>query len=90
MIGTAILAMLNLPTAAMIQAVRVVPRFAPMMTPIDSTKVRRPTLTNETTRTVVAEEDWTNPVVKSPVRTPLKRFPVTEASAERILAPANF
>lgn len=42
-------------TAAMIQAVMVVPRLAPMMTPMDSTGVRSPTLTNDTTITVDRE-----------------------------------
>ena len=57
MIGNAILARLNLPTTAMIQAVSVVPRFAPIITPIDSTRVNSPALTKLTTMTVVAEED---------------------------------
>ena len=37
--GKASLDRLNLPTVAMIQPVSVVPRFAPIMTPIDSIKV---------------------------------------------------
>ncbi len=74
MIGRAILAMLNLPTAAMIQAVKVVPRLAPMMMPIDSTSVRRPALTKLTTITVVAEDDCSRPVVIKPVKTPAKRL----------------
>lgn len=64
--------------------------MAPMITPIDSTKVRRPTFTKETTRTVVADDDCTKLVVKRPVRTPLKRLPVAEANAARMRAPANF
>ena len=45
------------PSAEMIQAVTVVPIFAPMMTPMDWVKVRSPALTKLTTITVVAEED---------------------------------
>ena len=41
----------------MIHAVRVVPKLAPMITPIDSVRVNRPAFTKLTTITVVAEDD---------------------------------
>ena len=49
--------MLNEKPALMIQAVRVVPILAPMMTDMACAKVRRPALTNDTVITVVAVED---------------------------------
>ena len=42
---------------AMIHPVRVVPKFAPMITPIDSIRVSSWAFTKLTTMTVVAEED---------------------------------
>ncbi len=57
MMGRAILERLNLPMLAMIHPVKVVPRFAPMITPIDSIKVRSWAFTKLTTITVVADED---------------------------------
>ena len=74
MMGSAIFDKENLPMVAMIHAVRVVPRLAPMMTPMDSTRVSRPALTKLTTMTVVADEDWMRPVVRSPVPMPVKRL----------------
>ncbi len=87
--GRAILAMLNFPMMAMIHAVTVVPKFAPMMTPMDCTRVSRPAFTKLTTSTVVAEDDWIRPVVKSPVSMAVKRFLVMVAIARRILSPAQ-
>lgn len=55
--GKAMWAILNLGMNATNQAVMVVPRLAPMMTPMDSTRVRRPAFTKLTTSTVDAEED---------------------------------
>jgi hypothetical protein len=66
--GSAMSETLNFPTTATIQAVMVVPRLAPMITPIDWISVSRPALTNETTSTVVADEDWTSEVVRKPVK----------------------
>jgi hypothetical protein len=57
MMGSAILDRLNFPMEAMIQPVKVVPRFAPIITPIDSIKVNSCALTKLTTITVVADED---------------------------------
>lgn len=45
------------PKKAIIQAVRVVPMFAPMITPIDCAKLSNPAFTKLTTITVVADED---------------------------------
>ncbi len=44
------------PNRAMIQAVKVVPTLAPMMTAIDWASVMRPALTKLTTMTVEADE----------------------------------
>ena len=74
----------------MIQAVSVVPRFAPIITPIDSTRVNSPALTKLTTMTVVAEEDWSKQVVRNPVPTPATRLWVIVAITWRILSPAVF
>ena len=78
----------NFPTRAMIHAVRVVPRFAPMITPMDSTRVSRPALTKLTTMTVVADEDCMSPVVTTPVITPETRLLVMVAMIFRIRSPA--
>ena len=81
MIGRAMAEMLNLPIHATNQAVIVVPKLAPMMTPMDSVSVNRPALTKLTTRTVVADDDCTSEVVKKPVKTELTRLWVMVASA---------
>ena len=73
-IGSAMSATSNFPTTATIHAVMVVPRLAPMITPIDWMRVSSPALTKDTTSTVVADEDWTSEVVRKPVKIPLKRF----------------
>ena len=86
--GSAIEESENFPTRAMIQAVNVVPRLAPMMTPMDSTRVRRPALTKLTTMTVVAEEDWIRLVVARPVRIAENLFFVIVAMTRRIPSPA--
>lgn len=76
--------------ADMIQAVRVVPILAPMMTEIAWTRVRRPALTNDTVITVVAVDDWTATVVNIPVRTPEMRFVVILLRTWRNCEPAIF
>ena len=73
----------------MIQNVVVVPRLAPMMTPIDWIRVRRRAWTKLTTMTVVAEEDWTRQVTRNPVITPANRFPVIERMILRSRSPEN-
>jgi hypothetical protein len=68
--GKAILERLNLPMVAIIHPVSVVPRFAPMITPIDSMRVRSWAFTKLTTITVVADDDWTKQVTNKPVPKP--------------------
>ena len=72
--GTAIFERLNFPTAAIIHAVTVVPKLAPIITPMDSKRVRSPAFTKLTTITVVAELDWTRIVVKRPVKAAVNRL----------------
>ena len=67
---------LNEKPALIIQAVSVVPMFAPMITEIACAKVSRPALTNDTVMTVVAVELCTVAVINVPVRIPVKRFVV--------------
>ena len=69
----------EVPTA-MIQAVSVVPIFAPMMTEMACANVSRPALTKETVITVVAVEDCTDAVTNVPVNMPVKRFVVMAPS----------
>ena len=90
MMGRVMAEMLNLPIHATSHAVIVVPKLAPMMTPIDSVSVSKPALTKLTTRTVVAEDDWTREVVKNPVNTELTRLWVMVARACRMPLPAAF
>ena len=52
-----------------IQAVTVVPMFAPKITPIACSRVRISAFTNETTITVVAPELWIMAVTPIPVST---------------------
>ena len=59
-----------------IQAVSVVPIFAPIITDMACVKVSRAAFTKDTVITVVADEDWTATVIRAPVATPEKRFPV--------------
>lgn len=90
MMGRAMAEMLNFPIQATSHAVTVVPRLAPMITPIAAVRVSRPAFTKLTTRTVVAEEDCTSEVVKKPVKTELARLYVMVASALRMPLPAAF
>ena len=83
--------MLNLkPNSATIHAVIVVPMFAPKMTPTDCCSVIKPALTNDTTITVVAPEDWIIIVIKQPVNTAAKRLLVIIAKKRCKLFPALF
>ena len=50
--------------------VMVVPMFAPIITPIDSTKLSKPAFTKLTIITVVAEDDCKRAVIKNPVVIP--------------------
>ena len=70
-------AILNLkPNIDTIHPVIVVPILAPMITPIDCVRVKRPAFTKLTTMTVVAEEDWMIVVMAKPVKTATKRLDV--------------
>jgi hypothetical protein len=83
--------MLNVkPTMCTIQAVTVVPIFAPMITPIDWVKVRRPALTKDTTITVVADEDCTIAVTPKPVIIAVTRLPVINPRTRWSRDPAVF
>lgn len=89
--GIAIVDKLNLnPSNEITQKVVVVPRLAPIMTPIAWTRVSNRAWTKLITMTVVAEEDWTRQVTRNPVVTPAKRLPVMELMMERSRSPENF
>ena len=64
-------ASLLIPLRLNIQAVTVVPTFAPMMTLIDCFRVMSPELTKPTTMTVVADELCMIAVMPSPVKKPV-------------------
>ena len=74
----------------MIQAVKVVPMFAPMMTEMACARLRIPADTKLTVMTVVAVEDCTAAVIAAPVRTPVKRFVVAVPSTLLMVLPAIF
>ena len=75
---------------AIIHAVVVVPRFAPIITPILSRKVRSPAFTKLTTITVVAVEDWIAVVTSAPEKTPLKRLLAIVRMTIRRRSPETF
>ena len=81
---------LNEKPADMIQALIVVPIFAPMMMEMAWASDRRAALTKETVITVVAAEDWTATVTSAPVATPVKRLVVMAPSRCRRPGPAIF
>lgn len=78
------------PKVEIIQAVTVVPIFAPIITPIDCSNVNKPAFTKLTTMTVVAEDDWISAVINMPVNTPVTRFVVIAVRIFLSLSPANF
>ncbi|MPM68898.1 hypothetical protein SDC9_115833 [bioreactor metagenome] len=78
------------PNREIIHAVTVVPMLAPMMTPMDWTKLSNPALTKLTTITVVADEDWMSAVIRTPVKTPMTRFFVIADKIVLSLFPASF
>jgi len=89
--GNAIALILTLkPRMVMSQAVMVVPILAPMITLIDSVKVRSEALAKLTTIRVVADEDWITDVIKNPVSIPKNLLEVMVARILRILFPASF
>lgn len=78
------------PKRAIIQAVNVVPTFAPMITAMDCPSDIRPALTKLTTITVEADELCMRAVMRIPVSIPVNRLRVI---AERIFlrrSPAAF
>ena len=81
---------LNLNPSDMIQAVSVVPMFAPMITEMAWARVSRPALTNETVITVVADDDCTEAVTNIPVIRPVKRLVVMAPKMWRNCEPAIF
>ena len=78
------------PSREMIQAVTVVPIFAPIITPTACVRVSSPAFTKLTTITVVALEDWMIAVMLRPVSTLLKGFDVMAARKDLSLSPAAF
>jgi len=76
------------PTRETIHAVTVVPMLAPNMTPAACTTVRSPALTNDTTITVVADDDWMIPVTTRPVIRALNVLPVIRLSVRLSPSPA--
>ena len=81
---------LPIPNTATIQAVTVVPKLAPIITPTDCSKVISPALTKLTIITVVAEDDCKIPVTLKPVNTPIPLLAVMVRKVLRNLAPATF
>ena len=84
------LAMLNDASPAIIQAVSVVPMFAPMMMLMACSKVSKEALTKETVITVVAVELCTAAVTPIPVSMPVKRLVVIRAKTCLNFGPAIF
>ena len=66
----------------------VVPILAPMMIQTAWRRVIIPELTNPTTMTVVADDDWITAVMTAPTRTPRKRLAVNFSRICFILFPA--
>ena len=73
-----------------IHAVRVVPMFAPMITPMAFPRVRSPAFTKLTTMMVVAEDDCTRQVTRVPVNTRLNALEVIFAMKALRRSPADF
>ena len=91
--GMAMVAILQLPSPklrAKIQAVTVVPMFAPMMTAMALPRANRPALTKLTIISVVAVELCTMAVTTIPVRMHLKLLEVILAMNTRMRFPAIF
>ena len=75
-------------SSAMSCPVIVVPMLAPMMIQTACCRVIRPELTNPTTMTVVADDDWMTAVIAAPTSTPLIRLDVSFSRIDFILLPA--
>ena len=78
------------PKSAIIQAVNVVPTFAPIITAIDWPRLIRPALTKLTTITVDADELCISAVIIMPVKSPAKRLRVMADKMLRRRSPAAF
>ena len=65
----------------MIQPVKVVPKLAPITTPMAWLNVIKPALTKPIKVIVVAEDDCTKAVIVAPDKKALKGVPVNRASA---------
>ena len=81
---------LSIPDKLKIQDVIVVPTFAPIMIPMDCDNFIIPELTNPTTITVVAEEDWMTAVTPAPNKTALIGLEVNFSSIFSSLPPDTF
>ena len=79
-----------MPLRLRIQAVTVVPTFAPMMTLMACPRVSSPELTKPTTMTVVADDDWITAVTARPVSRPENRPLVSFARMAFSEPPARF
>ena len=88
--NTTLLMFIWKPNTDIIQAVTVVPMFAPMMTEIACANVRSPAFTKLTVITVVAVDDCTAAVTKTPVSNPVKRFLVMVPIMLRRCPPLSF
>ena len=88
--GQTTLAMLKEKPADIIQALMVVPMFAPIITDIACVRVRSAAFTKDTVITVVAADDWTATVTRAPVATPEKRLVVMAPNKCRSCGPAIF
>ena len=81
---------LSIPVRLSIQEVTVVPIFAPMMTPTACTNFIIPELTNPTTITVVAEDDWITAVTPHPRSTALMGLEVSFSRIRSSFPPETF
>ncbi|MPM46642.1 hypothetical protein SDC9_93347 [bioreactor metagenome] len=78
------------PKRATIHPVKVVPMFAPRITPMAWVRPISPAFTKLTTMTVVAEELWMMMVMSMPVMMETNRFLVINLRMAFILSPADF
>ena len=81
---------LSIPVRLSIQEVTVVPIFAPMMTPTACSNFIIPELTNPTTITVVAEDDWITAVTPHPRSTALMGLEVSFSRIRSSFPPETF
>ena len=81
---------LNVNPALIIQAVSVVPMFAPMITDIACARVSKPAFTNDTVMTVVAVDDYMEAVTRVPEKTKKNLLVVIAPRTWRNCEPAIF